>query len=118
MPATELVWRNLKAMHVVFAASSVAMFGATVWMVAADYDDQWRTTQRVFDEIEATKLEQELQSVETPEYSKQRETLESEIAAQRGEAQEELRASGSKWQELQKEVAELGRQVDLQERTV
>ena len=52
MPATEKNWRDLKMMHVVFAISAFALLGTTLWMMAADHEDQWRGFQNAFAQIE------------------------------------------------------------------
>ncbi len=46
MPATDDYLRDPKFMHKVFCVSAVALFLATVWMMWADYADEWRTYQR------------------------------------------------------------------------
>jgi len=46
MPASEDYLRNIKTMHKVFCLSAVALLACTVWMMWADYDDEWRTYQR------------------------------------------------------------------------
>ena len=46
MPATEDYVRNPKTMHKVFCASAVLLFAVTIWMMWADYNDEWRTFQR------------------------------------------------------------------------
>jgi mono/diheme cytochrome c family protein len=46
MPATDDYLRNPKSMHQVFCASAVLLFGVTVWMMWADYNDEWRPYQR------------------------------------------------------------------------
>ncbi|RMG40426.1 MAG: hypothetical protein D6725_03390 [Planctomycetota bacterium] len=56
MPASDRYLRDLKLMHKIFCASSVVLFVATIWMMAADHDDEWRLIQTIFDEIEAAKL--------------------------------------------------------------
>src|SRR5579871_3061301 len=56
MPASEKFWRDLKVMHVVFAVSAFALLGTTLWMMAADHEDQWRGYQDGFAKIEATRL--------------------------------------------------------------
>ena len=63
MPATDTFWRNLKRMHVVFAASAIALLVATLWMMAKDHADEWRDYQRTFERIEAARLEQEVQEI-------------------------------------------------------
>jgi mono/diheme cytochrome c family protein len=46
MPATDDYLRDPKLMHKVFCASAVALLGVTLWMMWADYDDEWRGYQR------------------------------------------------------------------------
>ncbi len=46
MPATEDYLRSPKRMHIVFCISAVALLGTTLWMMWADYDDEWRGFQR------------------------------------------------------------------------
>jgi len=63
---------NLKRLHVVFAASTLALLATTVWMVAADHRRPWKVYQRTYrDRIEPWLAEAELrqsrheQSLET-----------------------------------------------------
>jgi hypothetical protein len=46
MPATENYLRPIKKMHQVFCLSAVALLACTVWMMWADYADEWRGYQR------------------------------------------------------------------------
>lgn len=46
MPATDDYLRDPKRMHKIFALSSVIFLGVTVWMMWADYADEWRPFQR------------------------------------------------------------------------
>ena len=46
MPATENCLYRPKTMHKVFCLSSVALLACTVWMMWADYADEWRYYQR------------------------------------------------------------------------
>lgn len=46
MPATEDYLRNIKTMHKVFCLSAVVLLACTVWMMWADYVDEWRGYQR------------------------------------------------------------------------
>ena len=46
MPATEDYLRSPKTMHKVFFASAAILFAVTLWMMWADYNDEWRTYQR------------------------------------------------------------------------
>ena len=47
MPATEEFARNLRSLHVVSAASAFALLAATLWMMQADYADEWRGSRDV-----------------------------------------------------------------------
>ena len=46
MPATDDYLRSPKSMHQVFCASAVLLLAVTLWMMWADYNDEWRTFQR------------------------------------------------------------------------
>lgn len=46
MPATDDYLRSPKSMHRVFFASAVLLLAVTLWMMWADYNDEWRTFQR------------------------------------------------------------------------
>ncbi len=46
MPATDDYLRDPKRMHKIFALSSVVFLATTVWMMWADYADEWRPFQR------------------------------------------------------------------------
>ena len=53
MPATDSYFRKLSTLHLVFAASMIALFAATVMMMAADHRDEWRVYQNQMDRFEA-----------------------------------------------------------------
>lgn len=48
MPASETTFRNLNRLHVWFALSALALLGATLWMVAANYSQPWRAYQQTY----------------------------------------------------------------------
>ena len=56
MPATEQTWRNQRLLHALFALSSLAMLGVTLWMFAADHDREWKGYQRTFRQAETTMI--------------------------------------------------------------
>ncbi len=56
MPATEETYRKTSTLHVVFAVTSIAFLGSTVWMIAADHFRPWKTIQREFHRVETDKL--------------------------------------------------------------
>lgn len=71
MPATENVWRNLRTMHVVFAVSSLAMLATTIWMMAADYDDEWRVIQRTNFKLTSEQLQAKEQAIEDDKFNRE-----------------------------------------------
>ena len=81
MPATEEYWRSLPATHKVFAASSLALLAVTVWMMAADHDDEWRVYQSQFQTHQAEKLKATEKRIETPAYNAGVKDLQDKIAA-------------------------------------
>src|SRR5256885_8917079 len=52
MAASDQTFRNQKALHLVFAVSSVAMLATTVWMFWDDYNRPFKKEQRVFRDVE------------------------------------------------------------------
>jgi len=46
MPATDDYLRSPKSMHRVFCGSAILLFAVTLWMMWADYNDEWRPIQR------------------------------------------------------------------------
>ncbi len=86
MPAQETYWRNLGRMHVVFFVSAIALFGATIWMMAADHRDEWRGYQVTNDKIRAEIAQREEASIESNvDYQAEIERLNALKAAQQKE---------------------------------
>lgn len=56
MPATEETFRKQPTLHIVFAATSIAMTLVIVWMVMADHLRPWKQVQREFQHVETAKL--------------------------------------------------------------
>jgi mono/diheme cytochrome c family protein len=52
MAASDQTFRNQKALHLVFAVSSLAMLGTTVWMFWDDYNRPYKHEQRAFRDVE------------------------------------------------------------------
>ncbi|MGQ0634677.1 MAG: hypothetical protein ACT4QC_08705 [Planctomycetaceae bacterium] len=114
MPATENVWRNLRTMHIVFAVSAVAMFAATLWMMQADYDDEWRPTQRVGFKLQAEQVRQEERALRTTDFEAQEQELQRQIDAAKEklkhedqakkEAQADVNGLDAEFQKLNREV--------------
>jgi mono/diheme cytochrome c family protein len=42
MPASESTWRNQRLLHRIFAVTGVSLLVATVWMLYADHDREWK----------------------------------------------------------------------------
>ena len=83
MPATEETYRKTSTLHVVFAVSSIAFLGATVWMIAADHIRPWKKIQREFHLVETTKLgelEKKKQEELLAQHSKELEAVNQKIA--------------------------------------
>ena len=95
-------------MHVVFAASTVALFASTIWMMADDHASEWRRHQQVMDEIERLTLISEEQQIKSPEYTAEVERLEKQIA----QAEESLRQREDELKQVQAKVDRLQFQAD------
>ncbi len=93
MPATEDYLRDPKRMHKIFALSSVVFLGTTVWMMWADYADEWRIFQRGAMKRIAERDKQRVADIEeSPEYKAQKAEAEAvkksvtdQLLADRGE---------------------------------
>jgi cytochrome c551/c552 len=82
MPATEQTWRNLKLLHVVFAATAVALLLATVFMLTGDHNRPWKEYAREFRDLETWTAQARIDE----QGSKAYETRRDELAAALGEA--------------------------------
>eukprot|EP00456_Euglypha_rotunda_P077349 TRINITY_DN729_c0_g1_i1.p1 TRINITY_DN729_c0_g1~~TRINITY_DN729_c0_g1_i1.p1 ORF type:complete len:1351 (+),score=347.08 TRINITY_DN729_c0_g1_i1:6541-10593(+) len=56
MPANEEYLRSPKLMHQVFCGSALALLVITVWMMQADFGDEWRGYQRAAFKLQADRL--------------------------------------------------------------
>ena len=72
-------------MHVVFAVSSVAMLGTTLWMLVADHNRPWKQHQRTFRDIETWSAQSRIDEQATDDYLKERRRLEEELGKSRRE---------------------------------
>ena len=61
MPAKEDTYRNQRALHIVFAVSSIAMFVSITWMIVVDHFREWKNLQRDFVKFDAAKTEKDAQ---------------------------------------------------------
>jgi cytochrome c551/c552 len=68
MPANEQTWRNLKALHVVFAVAAILLLVATVLMLTADHDRPWKKYARGFRELETWSAKARVQEQESKAY--------------------------------------------------
>ncbi|MFO0897371.1 MAG: c-type cytochrome [Pirellulales bacterium] len=82
MPANEQTWRDQKLLHVVFGVTGLAMLGATVWMLAADHNREWKPYQRKFADIETATIDWRISEARTAEYVLQESKLKEAIKAE------------------------------------
>lgn len=85
MPATEETWRSSKLLHVIFGVSSVALFLATLWMLAKDHDREWKHYQRSFQHLDEWSAQARAAEADTAKYAEQREELQAALDAVRAE---------------------------------
>ncbi|MCH8828674.1 MAG: c-type cytochrome [Planctomycetes bacterium] len=89
-------------MHVIFAASSVAMLAVTVWMLADDHSQEWHDHQRTFEQIEALRLRAKIGAIKTGKFTRELAALEKEIA----DAQAQLDANAAEYEKKKEAVDE------------
>ncbi len=65
MPAKEDTYRNQKALHIVFAVSSIAMMASIIWMIAKDHFREWKMVQRDFMKYDAAKTQQDAEAAKS-----------------------------------------------------
>ena len=65
MPANEEYLRSPKLMHRVFFGSSLLLLLTTVWMMWADYNDEWRTYQRQAYKFQAARSKAREESIKS-----------------------------------------------------
>jgi cytochrome c551/c552 len=106
MPATEDVWRNLRTMHVVSAASAFALLAATLWMMKADYADEWRSIQNLTYKLQAEQLNEDIQDLLDLTKSDFAEK-ETELKANFEKAKKDLQAEKDRIAPVEKEVNHL-----------
>lgn len=83
MPATEQTWRNVKLLHVVFAATAVALLVATVMMLTADHNRPWKKYAREFRDLETWSAQARIDEQSSKAYESRRAELESVLAESR-----------------------------------
>jgi len=105
MPATDDYLRSPKMMHRVFCASSLLLLFTTVWMMWADYNDEWRTYQRQAFTHQAARLKaRENQIKAAPEHKAKVE----ELAGRIDSAKKELATKQSEEKSLTEKVRSAG----------
>ena len=120
MPATDQFFRKLSTMHFVFAISSLAMFGTTIWMMAADHSDEWRGHQTEFEKLEAEKNRADQKAKKT-ELAGSPEEFEKKVQAlqqERDRKTEELETQTKELPKLREDVKRLQIDFDLAGRSV
>lgn len=115
MPATEDYLRDPKFMHKVFCASAVTLLLVVVWMMWADYADEWRGYQRTAMKFIAAKDRARLESIETS--PAHREELEA-VDAQLKLASQSLESHEAELTRLREQVSQLSRQSAATMRTL
>jgi len=84
MPSSDSTYYNVKRLHVVFAAASLALLAVTAWMVAADHWREWKVYQRTFrDRVEPWLTEAWVREKETGEFATEERELEEALAKAR-----------------------------------
>lgn len=114
MPATENVWRSPRLMHAIFAWSAFATLATTIWMLAADFDDEWRGVQKANYGLKAAKIEDQERAIETASFEAETKDLDQKVA----EAKKQRDAHQAKIAELQKQVDKLESPLALANRSV
>ncbi len=117
MPATEDVWRSLRKMHVVSAASALALLASTLWMMQADYADEWRGIQRTANKLQAEQLDDDIRDLlemNQEEFLKKEDDLKAEVEA----ADKALQEKRDELAPVEKEVSQLDGQLQKLTREV
>ena len=89
MPANEEYLRSPKLMHRVFCGSALLLLVTTVWMMWADYNDEWRGYQRNAFKYQAGRLQARQASMKSAADHVARVT---ELESRREQAKRELAA--------------------------
>ncbi|MDX1967646.1 MAG: c-type cytochrome [Planctomycetaceae bacterium] len=107
MPATEDYVRDPKFMHKVFCGSSVLLLGVTVWMMWADYVDEWRHYQRQAMAHIAERDKKQIAAIEArPEYRQELQAAQEKLKL----AEQELAGHQTNIAAAETEVAELAKE--------
>ena len=93
MPAKEDTYRSQRALHIVFALSSVAMFVSITWMIVADHFREWKNLQRDFVKFDAAKAEKDSREGKLLASNEDLTKFEQELAAAKQQVAEEVAAA-------------------------
>jgi hypothetical protein len=75
MPATEQTWRDQKRLHWIFMASALGLLGATLWMLSADHNREWKRFQDQARDVEQANNEWTQLQFKTDENFREHEQL-------------------------------------------
>lgn len=104
MPATDDYLRDPKRMHKIFALSAVTFLGVTVWMMWADYADEWRGFQRKAMSLIAARDKAKIDAIKKdPVYKKQS----AEAEEQKTSADQQLKDQQAELDKLKQQVSDL-----------
>src|SRR5579872_5530984 len=81
MPATEENFRSLRTMHVVSAASAFALLASTLWMMQADYADEWRGIQKTAFKLQAQQIDEDLTLLTDEQFKEKERELNEKVDA-------------------------------------
>ena len=112
MPATDAYVWNIKRMHVVFAASAIALMGVTFWMIGADHSEEWHDHQRTFERIQKLRLEKQRRQLQSDEFQKDIAQLEADVT----KAQEKLESQSEEYEEALAELKKAQLDLSLKEK--
>src|ERR1700733_3421843 len=59
MAATDKEYRSQYGLDIVFAVSSIVMLATIIWMLADDYNREYKTEQRIFRDVEVAMAQRE-----------------------------------------------------------
>ena len=94
---------NIDFLNVVFAASSMFLFVAVIWMVWDDYDREWKNTQRQFADLEYQVTQASLEQTSRNVDQNKLQQLETDLTA----AQQAMTSNQAKIDELQQPLREI-----------
>src|SRR4051812_18481957 len=94
---------NVDFLNVVFAASSIFMLLVTVWMVWADFDREWKGTQRRFNALQIEVTNAQLKQTQQGVNKAKLQQLQQQLAA----AHQSEQTNKAKIDEIQKKLADV-----------